>query len=110
MKLAIDQQRLVRELEALGEISEAQPPVVTRVVYTPADVRRENYYLCVSAFAPYKRLDLALSACNRLRRPLVVIGNGQDERRLRAQAGPAVRFLGWQPEIAVRDHLLRDRG
>ena len=38
----------------------------------------------VSAFAPYKRLDLAIEACNRLGRKLVVIGTGQDEKRLRA--------------------------
>src|ERR1700722_7396324 len=43
MKLAIDEQRLVRELEALGEISEAQPPVVTRVVYTAADIRGREF-------------------------------------------------------------------
>jgi ureidoglycolate amidohydrolase len=43
LKLAIDQSRLARELDALGEISEAQPPVVTRVVYTPADVRGREY-------------------------------------------------------------------
>jgi ureidoglycolate amidohydrolase len=43
MKLAIDQQRVARELEALGEISEAQPPVVTRVVYTAADVRGRKF-------------------------------------------------------------------
>lgn len=43
MELSINQQRLVQELEALGEISEAAPPVVTRVVYTPADVLGRNF-------------------------------------------------------------------
>jgi glycosyltransferase involved in cell wall biosynthesis len=63
----------------------------------------------MSAFAPYKRFDLAIEACNRLRRQLVVIGSGQDEKRLRSLAGPTVRFLGWQPDDAVRDHLRRCR-
>src|SRR5205823_1529416 len=84
------------------------PPVDTSF-YCPAPVRREDYYLAVSAFAPYKRLDLAVEACNRLRRPLVLIGTGQDERRLRALAGPGVRVLGWQPNHVVRDHLRRCR-
>src|SRR6267142_15149 len=38
MKLAIDQSRLAHELETLGGISEAPPPVTTRVVFTEADL------------------------------------------------------------------------
>ena len=39
MNLEIDSARLLSEIEALGLISEAEPPVVTRVVFTPADMR-----------------------------------------------------------------------
>jgi ureidoglycolate amidohydrolase len=39
MNLKIDQLRLTEELDALGRISEAPEPVVTRVVFTEADVR-----------------------------------------------------------------------
>src|SRR5437773_2732835 len=39
MQLKIEQRRLTEELDALGRISEAPPPVVTRVVFTEADVR-----------------------------------------------------------------------
>ena len=84
------------------------PPVDTDF-YTPAAVRREKHYLVVSAFAPYKRLDLAIDACRRLGRKLVVIGTGQAERQLRAAAGPDVEFLGWQSNEAIRDHLRRCR-
>ena len=41
------------------------PPVDTDF-YCPADTVRENYYLILSAFAPYKRLDLAIEACKKL--------------------------------------------
>ena len=44
-----------------------------------------------------------------LRQPLLIIGTGQDNHRLRALAGPTVRFLGWQPDPVVRDHLRRCR-
>jgi glycosyltransferase involved in cell wall biosynthesis len=84
------------------------PPVDTDF-YCPAFVQREDYYLVVSAFAPYKRLDLAITACNRRRQALVIIGTGQDHRRLRALAGPTVQFLGWQPAEVVRDHFRRCR-
>lgn len=51
-------------------------------------------YLMVGAFAPYKRIDLAVEAFNRLKLPLGIVGGGQDEHRLRAMAGPTVKFLG----------------
>jgi glycosyltransferase involved in cell wall biosynthesis len=84
------------------------PPVDTEF-YRPAAVPRSDYYLVVSAFAPYKRLDLAVGVCNQLRRPLVVIGTGQEEGRLRGLAGPTIRFLGWQPDEVIRDHFRRCR-
>ncbi|MEI9815045.1 MAG: M20/M25/M40 family metallo-hydrolase [Acidobacteriota bacterium] len=43
MSLAVDQVRLAAELIALGEISEHPSPVVTRVVFTEADLRGREY-------------------------------------------------------------------
>lgn len=84
------------------------PPVDTDF-YFPSSVQREDYYLVVSAFAPYKRLDFAIKACNRLKRKLVVIGAGQAESRIRALAGPTVHFLGWQTDTRIREHMRRCR-
>lgn len=84
------------------------PPVDTDF-YSLAPVPREDYYLLVSAFAPYKRHDLAIAACNATGRALVVIGTGQDERRLKELAGPTVHFLGWQADDVIRDHMRRCR-
>jgi glycosyltransferase involved in cell wall biosynthesis len=98
------QQRIA---ECYGRSSTVIYPPVDTEFYCPANVQREEYYLVVSAFAPYKRIDLAIEACNRLRRKLVIIGSGQDERRLRRLAGPAVHFLGWQPAEVIRDHFRR---
>jgi len=39
MKLAIDQSRLLSEIETLASISDAEPPAVTRVVFSPADLQ-----------------------------------------------------------------------
>jgi glycosyltransferase involved in cell wall biosynthesis len=84
------------------------PPVDTDF-YTPAAGQREDFYLVVSALAPYKRFDLAIEACSRLGRRLVVIGSGQDLAKLKAGAGRGVEFLGWQPDEVIRDHLRRAR-
>jgi glycosyltransferase involved in cell wall biosynthesis len=84
------------------------PPVDTDF-YTPTFEARDDYYLVVSAFAPYKRIDLAVAACRDLGRKLVVIGSGQDNRRLRAAAGSHVEFLGWQSDESIRGYLRRCR-
>lgn len=80
------------------------------VIHPPVDVDRfalasgpGDFYVVVSALVPYKRVDLAVEAANRLGRRLVVVGTGPEERRLRALAGPTVEFLGWRtdPEVAA---------
>ena len=98
-----------RIAECYGRDSTVIYPPADTDFYCPGPVPREDYDLVVSAFAPYKRLDLAVQACNRLGRQLVIIGTGQDGPRLRALAGPTVHFLGWQPDAVVRDHLRRCR-
>jgi glycosyltransferase involved in cell wall biosynthesis len=107
--VAISQTVRERIREAYGRDSVVIYPPVDTEFYTPAAVPREDFYLVVSALAPYKRFDLAVEACNRLGRKLVVIGTGQDLKRLRSLAGPTVAFLGWQPDAIVRDHLRRCR-
>ena len=107
--IAISETVRERITECYGRNSVVIYPPVDTDFYTPAPVVREDYYLALSAFAPYKRFDLALEACRRLGRKLVVIGTGQDEGRLKAMAGPTVQFLGWQSDEAIRDHLRRCR-
>jgi glycosyltransferase involved in cell wall biosynthesis len=76
------------------------------VIHPPVDVSRfrldeapGEFYLVVSALTPYKRVDLAVEACNRLGRRLLVVGSGPEERRLRALAGPTVELLGWRDDV-----------
>lgn len=70
------------------------PPVdVPRFLASP---RRSpfDYFLAFGRLIPYKRFDLAIRACSEAGYPLVVAGSGPDEARLRAMAGPSVRFVG----------------
>jgi len=88
------------------------------VVHPPVDLppepsigrRREESYLCVGHHVSYKRLDLAVEACRRLGRRLVVIGDGPDVLRLRTPENAHARFLGWQPDAVVHDHYRRAAG
>lgn len=43
MKIKIDKERLIQELDELGSISQEPAPVVTRVVFTDADVRGREF-------------------------------------------------------------------
>ncbi len=107
--LAISETVQSRIAECYGRSSTVIYPPVDTDFYHPAALPREEFYLAVSAFAPYKRIDLAIQACNALRRSLLIIGSGQDEARLRALAGPTIHFLGWQPDAVIRDQLRRCR-
>ncbi len=105
--VAISETIRQRIRECYGRDSTVIYPPVDTDFYTPADVPREDFYLVVSALAPYKRFDLAVDSCRRLGRRLVVIGSGQDAAKLRATAGPTTTFLGWQPDDVIRDHFRR---
>lgn len=54
----------------------------------------ERFFLIVSRLVPYKRIDIAVEAFNKLKLPLKIIGTGSQERKLRAMAGPTIEFLG----------------
>src|SRR5262245_9305115 len=61
-----------------GRDAEVLHPPVEIGRFTAASGPRE-YYLLAGAFAPYKRGELALEACARLGRPVVVVGTGPGE-------------------------------
>jgi glycosyltransferase involved in cell wall biosynthesis len=92
-----------------GRPSRVIPPPVDTGFYTPGPSAspREDFYLCVSALVPYKRVEHAVTACSTLGRPLTVIGEGPERARLARIAGPSVRLVGWQPDEVIRDHLRR---
>ncbi|MGD9123445.1 MAG: glycosyltransferase [Desulfarculaceae bacterium] len=78
------------------------------VIHPPVDTARfqpaqevEDYYLVVSALVPYKRVDLAVSACSQAGLALKVVGKGPEWDRLKSLAGPTVEFLGWQSDQAL---------
>ena len=86
------------------------------VIHPPVDVSRfrvdeapGEFYLVVSALTPYKRVDLAVEACNRLGRRLVIVGTGPEDRRLRALAGPTVELLGWRDDAQTAELYTRCR-
>jgi glycosyltransferase involved in cell wall biosynthesis len=86
------------------------------IVYPPVDTDRFNiapeigdYYIIVSRFVPYKRLDLAVQAFTRLGRPLKVVGTGRQMKDLQEGAGENVEFLGHVDDVELPGLLARAR-
>ena len=74
---------------------------------SPADVDLGSHFLIVSALVPYKRIELAIAACDRVGATLRIVGDGPDRGRLEARAGRNVEFLGRLGDEAVRDEYRR---
>jgi glycosyltransferase involved in cell wall biosynthesis len=85
-----------------------------RIIYPPVKLpdwqefltaRYGNYFLIISQLTPYKKINIAIEAFNKLRLPLVIIGEGPEKERLEEQAGENVKILGWQDEHAKKEYL-----
>ncbi|MCX7911173.1 MAG: glycosyltransferase, partial [Endomicrobia bacterium] len=88
------------------------------VIYPPVDVNffslstslnydcsnTNNYYLVVSAFAPYKKIDIVIEAFKKLKRNLKIVGCGQQEKYLKslAEGFKNIEFLGWLDNEKLR--------
>jgi glycosyltransferase involved in cell wall biosynthesis len=84
------------------EATVVYPPVDT-AFYRPSDVQPGRHLLIVSALVPYKRIDLAISACQRVGLPLRIVGTGPERDALERQAGASATFLGWLSDEAIRE-------
>jgi glycosyltransferase involved in cell wall biosynthesis len=80
------------------------PPVNCDFFQPLRDAREGDYYLAVTALVPYKRMDLAVEAFNRLGKPLLIVGDGQGMNDLKKRAKRNIEFLGWQSDEKVRDY------
>lgn len=65
----------------------------------------DDYYLIVSRLLAYKRIDLAIEACERLGKRLLIIGDGPDRKRLESLAGPNTQLLGRLSDTEVSKYM-----
>src|SRR3989338_1352610 len=80
--------------------SELIAPPVDLSFFVPDEIaermstKKKMAYLAVGRLIPYKRFDLAVKACKKLKRPLHIVGEGPELGRLKKLAGKDVVFLG----------------
>ncbi|MEK7172282.1 MAG: glycosyltransferase [Patescibacteria group bacterium] len=86
------------------------------VIYPPVDISRfkigktsEDYFLIVSNLTPFKRLDLAIQLFNKIRRRLVIIGDGPQKEFLQNIAGDTIDFLGHKDDALTAEYLTNCR-
>ncbi|HKL17210.1 MAG TPA: glycosyltransferase [Patescibacteria group bacterium] len=86
-----------------------------KVIYPPVEAKNlkiskeiGDYFLIISRFRPYKRVDLAIKAFNKLKIPLKVVGTGND-KNLKKIAGPNIEFLGFVSEEKKAELLSKAR-
>ena len=80
------------------------------VIYPPVDVdkfsvgtQKENFYLTVSRFTNYKRIDLIVQAFNMMPdKKLVVVGGGAEEKKIKSIAGKNIEILPFQEQGSVK--------
>ncbi len=100
-------QRIRRYYDRDAEV--VYPPVECDA-FAPDPRGPADYFLAASAFAGYKRLDVAIEAARRADVRLVVVGQGPDAERLRrGAAGSRVEFLPWQSDAALGQLMARCR-
>jgi glycosyltransferase involved in cell wall biosynthesis len=102
--------------DAFGVEATVIPPPIDTARFAPLPGHEydepEDFYLVLSRLVPYKRFDLAIKACQALKRKLVIIGDGADRSRLEtiAAGDPNITFLGRVPDEVVVEYARRTRG
>jgi glycosyltransferase involved in cell wall biosynthesis len=91
-----------------GRIAEVIHPPIDLDRFRPS-LEQDDYYVVLARLISYKRIDLAVQACTRLGRRLLVIGDGPDRARLMADAGPTISFLGRLSDGEVEHYAARCR-
>jgi glycosyltransferase involved in cell wall biosynthesis len=107
--VAISREVQARIARFYGRESTIIHPPVNTDRYHPSSASPGDYFLIVSRLIPYKRIDLAVQACNQLSLPLLIVGEGRQRAALEAMAGPTVRFLGRIPDEELNQLLARCR-
>ncbi|HVZ67353.1 MAG TPA: glycosyltransferase [Patescibacteria group bacterium] len=67
-------------------------------------VNRQSYFLVVSRLVPYKKVELAIGAANKLKAPLKVIGSGSEYAKLESMAGPTVEMIKYVSDQELKEY------
>jgi glycosyltransferase involved in cell wall biosynthesis len=107
--IANSQATAKRILQAYGRTAEIIHPPINVDRFTLNEGNSHGYYLVLSRLVSYKRIDLAVEACSRLNRKLLIVGDGPHKQALMAGAAPCVTFCGRLPDPVVDELIASSR-
>jgi glycosyltransferase involved in cell wall biosynthesis len=93
--------RRIRKFYRREAAAVIHPPVETKKYSIAPPDEIGDHFLVVSRLLGYKRIDLAIEACNRMRHPLRIVGIGPELKALKKIAGPTITFMGSIPDDQV---------
>ncbi len=62
-----------------------------------------DYFLIVSSLVPYKRVDMAIEAFNKIGYKLKIVGDGPLRNSLEKKASSNIEFLGWVDQDSLKN-------
>lgn len=84
----------------------------SEVIYPPVEsekfklsTKSDDYYICLSRLVPYKRIDLAIKAFNKLGRKLIIVGTGNHDNYLKSLSKKNIEFTGFVSSLERSDLL-----
>ncbi len=107
--IAISQAVKGRIKKYYGRNSEVIFPPVELTQFIKESGTKENFFLVVSRLVPYKMVDLAVKAFNELGLPLVVVGTGSEEVKLKSLAKDNIKFVGHLTDAKLADYYKKCR-
>jgi len=87
------------------------------VIYPPVDIHKfslqpykDNYYIAISRFVPYKRMDIVVEAFAKMpQHKLLVVGDGPDAKRIKSLATPNIELLGYLRTEELKNYLEKSK-
>jgi glycosyltransferase involved in cell wall biosynthesis len=108
-KLTIPIDQVVTNSQNMANFIQSVYHKNAKIIHPPVDIQQyrikdpQDFYLCVGRLISYKNFDLAIQACNQLKRKLVIIGDGFERKKLEAIAGDTITFMGKVDEETLKN-------
>jgi glycosyltransferase involved in cell wall biosynthesis len=107
--IANSQATAKRIQQVYGRAAEIIHPPINIDRFTPNTHESHGYYLVLSRLVSYKRIDLAIEACSRMNRKLLIVGDGPHKKALMEKAAPCVTFCGRLSDAVVDELIISSR-
>lgn len=83
------------------------PPINYEFFSKTRHLKKDDFYLVVSRLVPYKKIDIVIEAFNQIKKRLLIVGAGSEEKKLKSHAGENIEFLGLVDDLTLSKYYAR---